>query len=60
MYRSPMKASTYEAEEDRHAVGVLDRKTMRHFDTLWLTSVWSLTAGEIRSLRKQEGLEGLA
>jgi putative transcriptional regulator len=54
-YRSPVMASIHETAEGLHAAGVMDKQTMRAFDTACLTPVRALTGEEIRALREKEG-----
>jgi putative transcriptional regulator len=49
-------ASIHETAEGLHAVGVMDKQTMRKFDEACLTPVRPLTAAEIRALREREGV----
>ena len=54
-YRSRAMASIHETADGLHAAGVMDRRTMRRFDSACLTSVRPLTGAEIRALREREG-----
>jgi putative transcriptional regulator len=54
-YRSRLMASIHETAEGLHAAGVMDKRTMREFDQLCLTSVQPLKPSEIRALRLREG-----
>ena len=54
-YSGAMMASIHETAEGLHAVGVMDRQTMREFDELCLTPVRPLKPKEIRALRLREG-----
>lgn len=54
-YRSDAMASIHETAEDLHAAGVMDKRTLRQFDDACLTSVRTLTAGQIKALREREG-----
>ncbi len=54
-YRSRLMASIHETAEGLHAAGVMDKRTMREFDQLCLTSVRPLKPSEIRALRLREG-----
>jgi len=53
-YRSPVFAAIHETAEDLHDAGVMDKKTMRHFDELCLTPVKPLTPREIAAIRERE------
>ncbi len=54
-YKSSVMASIHETAEGLHAAGVLDKQTMRKFDTACLTPVRPLSSDEIRALREREG-----
>lgn len=54
-YRSKAMASIHEPAEGLHAIGLMDKRTMRTFDQACLTPVRSLTPEEIRELREREG-----
>jgi len=47
--------SIHETAEGLHTVGVMDKKTMRKFDTMCLTPVRPLRPKDIRALRLREG-----
>lgn len=53
-YRSPVFAAIHETAEDLHDAGVMDKKTMRHFDELCLTPVKPLTPRQIAAIRERE------
>jgi len=53
-YRNKMMASVHEAAEDLYKVGGMDKKTMREFDALCLTTVVEMTPEKIRALRERE------
>ncbi len=54
-YRSSAMASIHETAEGLHAAGVMNKQTMRKFDTACLTPVRPLSPEEIRALREREG-----
>ena len=54
-YRSSIMASIHETAEGLHAVGAIDKHTMRQFDDACLTPVRPLSPEEIRGLREREG-----
>ena len=54
-YRSSIMASIHETAEGLHAVGAMDKATMRKFDDACLTPVRPLTPDDIRALREREG-----
>jgi len=53
-YRSPLLASVHETARGLHDAGVMDERTMRKFDVMCLTPVRSLSAKQIRDLRRRE------
>jgi putative transcriptional regulator len=53
-YRSDVMASTHETAEGLHAIGLLDKQTMRRFDVTCLTPVLPMSAEDIRALRERE------
>ena len=52
-YRSPALRSLHEAMEDLHAVGAIDKATMRDFDLGCLTPVEPLAPEAIKHIREQ-------
>jgi putative transcriptional regulator len=55
-YKSELRAALHETVEGLHRIGLIDKRTMRHFDERCLTSVERLSAREIHSLREREGV----
>ena len=55
-YRSDALASIHETMEALHAVGAIDKQTMREFDDACLTPVEPLSPEAIRALREREHL----
>lgn len=55
-YKSPALAALHESLQDLHAIGAVDRKTMRSFDDSCLTPVTALSPEEIVAVRKREGV----
>ena len=53
-YKSDAMAAIHETISDSHAAGVVDKKTMRHFDKTCLTPIHEFTATEIKALRERE------
>jgi putative transcriptional regulator len=53
-YKSDALAAVHEIVSDMFEAGVIDRKTMRHFDESCLTPIHAFTASEIRILRERE------
>lgn len=53
-YRSPLFSSIHETARDLHRAGVMDKQTMRKFDVMCLTPIRSLSAKQIRELRRRE------
>ncbi len=54
-YRSKAMAAIHETAEGLHRIGLMDEKTMRHFDVTCLTPVLKMTPKKIRALRDREG-----
>jgi putative transcriptional regulator len=54
-YRSETMAAIHETAEGLHAIGLMEKQTMRQFDDACLTPVRPLSAAEIRALREREG-----
>jgi putative transcriptional regulator len=50
-YRSDVLRSAHLAAEDLHAIGAIDKATMRYFDRACLTNVEELSAEAIRRIR---------
>jgi putative transcriptional regulator len=55
-YTSKIAGSMHRTIAGLHKVGVVDKKTMREFDTLCLTKVAALSPREIRQLRETSGV----
>jgi putative transcriptional regulator len=55
-YRSDVLRSVHSAAEDLHAIGAIDKATMRQFDRTCLTDVESLDAGAIKRIRDEAGM----
>ena len=55
-YKSPILASVHAAMADAHDLGIIDQTTMREFDETCLTEIADLSAKEILSLRRREGI----
>jgi putative transcriptional regulator len=55
-YRSPIAETVHEGVRGMHRLGLVDKQTMREFDLRCLTNVQALSAKEIRTLRKREGV----
>jgi putative transcriptional regulator len=54
--RSRILAAVHEAASDLHSVGGIDKTTMREFDAMCLTKIERLSAKDIQSIRKHEGV----
>ena len=54
-YRSPLMGSIHETAEGLHAVGLMNKLTMRKFDEMCLTPIPRLKPKQIRDLRLREG-----
>jgi putative transcriptional regulator len=55
-YRSGLSATIHETAAGLHRIGLIDKETMREFDTSCLTAVEPLTAREIAAIRKRAGV----
>lgn len=53
-YRSEAMAAIHEMMEDLHDGGVIDKKTMRRFDTACLTQIRPLKPKQIKAIRERE------
>lgn len=53
-YKSSIKAAIHQTASDLYEAGIIDRRTMHHFDESCLTPVHTFNAEEIRALRKRE------
>lgn len=53
-YKSDIKAAIHRTATGLHNAGMIDKQTMREFDTSCLTVVRDFTADEIRALRERE------
>lgn len=53
-YRSAALAAIHETASDLHEAGIMEKRTLRRFDTLCLTPVRPLSAEEIQALRRRE------
>jgi putative transcriptional regulator len=53
-YRSDALAAIHETASDLHDADVMDKRTLRGFDELCLTSVRPMSAADIRALRARE------
>ncbi|HJZ43522.1 MAG TPA: DNA-binding transcriptional regulator [Hyphomicrobiaceae bacterium] len=51
-YKSKIAKAIHETMRGAHKVGVIDKRTMREFDTLCLTTVEELSPDQIRALRE--------
>lgn len=55
-YYSEIAEETYKSVQGMYKLGIVDQKTMRHFDELCIVPVQPMSGEEIRSLREREGL----
>jgi len=55
-YRSEIAAAVHETATDFYEAGVIDSKTMRHFDKTCLTTVEPLSPEEIAKVRHDAGV----
>jgi putative transcriptional regulator len=53
-YRSDSMAAVHETMKALHAVGAVDKQTMRHFDDACLTPIRPLKPKEIKAIRERE------
>ncbi|MCB1021940.1 MAG: DNA-binding transcriptional regulator [Acidobacteria bacterium] len=53
-YRSDPMAAVHEAMEALHAIGAIDKQTMRTFDDACLTPIRELSPNQIKALRERE------
>ena len=59
-YKSELRAALHETIEGLHRIGLVDKKTMRHFDERCLTVVEKLSARDIHGLREREGVSQMS
>ncbi len=55
-HKSRIAQVVHEAATDAHKAGVMDKTTMRKFDTLCLAKVDALTPRQIQALRERENV----
>jgi putative transcriptional regulator len=55
-YRSDVLRSVHSVAEDLHAIGAIDKATMRRFDRTCLTDVEELPPGAIKRIRDEAGM----
>ena len=55
-YYSELLEETHKGMEGLHKLGIIDQKTMRHFDELCIVPAQPMSGEEIRSLREREGV----
>ena len=55
-YRSAIAEAVHQTIEGLHEIGVVDAKTMRHFDKTCLTKVEPLSPEEITDVRRKAGV----
>ena len=53
-YNSPILAAIHETAQELASIGVMDKKSMKEFDALCLTTVTPLSPAEICALRARE------
>ena len=53
-HKGKIKAAIHEIASGLHDVGIIDKQTMRRFDSSCLTPVHNFSANEIRALRRRE------
>ena len=55
-YRSDVLRSVHSAAEDLHAIGAIDKATMREFDRSCLTEMEELAPAAIKRIRNNAGM----
>lgn len=55
-YRSDVLRSAHSAAEDLHAIGAIDKATMREFDRSCLTEMEELAPAAIKRIRNNAGM----
>jgi putative transcriptional regulator len=55
-YKSAAFAAIHETMEALHAIGAVDKKTMREFDNACLTPIQSFTPEQIKQIRQRENI----
>jgi putative transcriptional regulator len=53
-YRTSALAAVHETARGLHEAGVMDKRTMKAFDSMCLTPVKALSATQIRRIRRRE------
>jgi putative transcriptional regulator len=53
-FKSRIAEAIHETMRGAHGVGVIDKRTMREFDVMCLTTVEELSPDDIRALRERE------
>ena len=56
VYKSKIAAAVHETMSDFYEGGLVDKKTMRHFDVQCLTKIVDLSPEEIKEIRDRENL----
>ncbi|MDD5749137.1 MAG: DNA-binding transcriptional regulator [Actinomycetota bacterium] len=55
-YQSNAHAALHESMQDLHEIGLVDKKTMRKFDSSCLTAVGDMEPDEIVAVRNESGV----
>jgi len=55
-YKSNALAALHESIQDLHEIGIVDKKTMRKFDSSCLTAVGDMEPDEIVAVRNKSGV----
>jgi putative transcriptional regulator len=55
-YRSDILKSVHSVAEDLHAIGAIDKATMRRFDQTCLTDIEDLAPDAIKRIRNEAGM----
>lgn len=53
-YRNKASAAIHETMSDLYKIGMVDKRTMRHFDESCLTAIKEMTPDEIKEIREKE------
>lgn len=56
LYYSEIAEETHKSVQGMHKLGIVDQKTMRHFDELCIVPAKPMSGEDIRSLREREGV----
>ncbi|MGL6004827.1 hypothetical protein [Aeromonas sobria] len=57
---SDILKTVHKSAKGRHKAGVIEKMTMRKFDTLCLTTAHEFSPAQVRALREKNGLEAIS